>query len=128
MFPTVTLLYGSISAILVGVLGANLSLVRLKKGLYIGKEVDKHVHRMVRAHGNAAEWVPLLIVLLLLLELSGLKSPVLHALGGAIVAARLVHAAGVYAKVPRLSMLGATLTYCLVIGMSAQALLMHFRK
>jgi hypothetical protein len=128
MFPTVTLLYGSLSAILVGALGANLSLVRLRRGLYIGKEVDKQVQRMVRAHGNAAEWVPLLIVLLLLLELGGMRSPVLHALGGTIVAARLIHALGVYAKVPRLSMVGATITYFLVIGMSAQALLMHFRK
>jgi uncharacterized membrane protein YecN with MAPEG domain len=80
----------------------------------------------VRAHGNAAEWVPLGLLLLLMLELSRAAGSVaLHVLGGIFFLGRLVHAYGVYAKSP-VQGVGATINYLVLLVMSAWVIWFHF--
>lgn len=122
----VTLLYGSLSALLVGALGLNVSRVRGVKKCFVGDAPDAELTRVIRAHGNATEWVPLLIVLLLMLEIAGVSATVLHLFGGTLLAGRLAHAAGVLGKNP-LSVVGATVTYVLVVAMPVYGLILHFR-
>lgn len=57
--------------------------------------------RAIRAHGNFAEYVPFCLVVLGLLAAGGLAAPVLHALGGLLVAGRLLHAYSVLVHEPR---------------------------
>ncbi len=121
----VTSLYGGLCALLTVGLGLNVSVLRLRTGTYVGKELPKPLVRPVRAHGNAAEWVPLGIVLLAVLELSGASSGLLHVAGGTFLAARALHAFGVLAK-NRSGMAGATLTYLVVAAMGAEAIRLHF--
>jgi uncharacterized membrane protein YecN with MAPEG domain len=120
-----TLLYGGLNALLVTLLGINVSLVRMRDSIYAGAELPKGLLRKVRAHGNAAEWVPLGIVMLLVLELSGAGPLSLHVFGGAFLVARLLHALGFLARLPT-SVIGATLTYATLAGMSGYALWLHF--
>jgi len=82
--------------------------------------------RVIRAHGNCAEWAPALVLMLLLLELSGVAGLRLHLFGGAILLARIVHAAGVLLK-SSISVGGATLTYLLILAMPIYGLVLHFR-
>jgi len=51
----------------------------------------------MRRHANFAEWVPLALILIALLELNGARALGIHLLGAALVAARLVHAFGIRA-------------------------------
>lgn len=51
----------------------------------------------VRTFGNFTDYVPMALVLLLLLELSGVWQIVLHGLGIMLVAGRLFHASGLKA-------------------------------
>ena len=83
----VTLLYGGLSVLLVTLLGVNVSRLRgTAVGVYT--PLPAGLVRAVRAHGNAAEWVPLGIFLLLLLELSAAGSRfTLHLLGGSFAPA-----------------------------------------
>jgi len=57
-----------------------------------------HDHKAVllagRVHGNATEYVPILLILMALAELNGANYIMLHGLGGLIVIARLLHAWG----------------------------------
>jgi uncharacterized membrane protein YecN with MAPEG domain len=47
--------------------------------------------RRIRGHANFAEYVPLALVLMAVLELSHLSPLLLHALGVTLLAARLLH-------------------------------------
>jgi uncharacterized membrane protein YecN with MAPEG domain len=120
-----TLLYGGLNALLVTLLGINVSLVRLRDKIRVGAELPKPLLRKVRAHGNAAEWVPLGIVLLLVLEISGAGPKWLHLFGGAFLFSRLLHAFGFLSGI-RTSVWGATLNYVTLSGMSGYAVWLHF--
>ncbi len=122
----VTLLYGALVAILIGGLGVHVSRLRGKKGIYIGDAPDQELERAIRAHGNATEYAPFQLVLLLALELSGTGSIALHLIGGTIVLARVMHAVGVLAK-SRVQAVGAGLSYLLCFGLAAYALVVDFR-
>ncbi|MCB4821983.1 MAPEG family protein [Roseicella aerolata] len=82
------------------------------------------VERAVRAHGNCAEYVPLGLVLLGLLEGMGLPAWGVHALGTAFLAGRVLHAWGISQEpeVLRWRTLGMGLTFA-VLGAGAAALL-----
>jgi uncharacterized membrane protein YecN with MAPEG domain len=126
VLPGVTLLYGSLAALLLAALGLNVSRARGPKKAGITTAPDAELLRVIRAHGNSAEWTPMLILMLLILELCGTDHAKLHALGAAIVLARLLHAAGVLLKNP-VSVVGATLTYLLALAMPIYGLVLRFR-
>jgi uncharacterized protein len=123
----VTLLYGGLAGLLSTLLGVHVSLLRIKHKLYLGAQLPPQLNRAVRAHGNAAEYVAAGVVLMLVLELGGLGSAPLHALGGAFVLARVIHAAGLLGK-SSITTVGATLNYVTLGLMSCGAIYMHFMK
>jgi uncharacterized protein len=123
----VTLLYGGLNALLVVVLGFNVSRIRIATKTLAGLPQPQELTLPVRAHGNAAEWVPLGLVLLLALELSGAVSPFsLHLLGGLFFLARVLHAVGFYSRT-RLTVAGAALNYTVLAVMSIWAIVLRFR-
>jgi uncharacterized membrane protein YecN with MAPEG domain len=123
---SIALLYGSVVLLLVGGLGARVSMLRGQKNTYIGGNPDEQLLRAIRAHGNAIEYAPLQLLILLAMEWAGASSVLLHVFGGLIVLVRALHAAGVLSKTP-LSVVGATLNYLLCIGMAGYGLVLHFR-
>ncbi len=126
----VTLLYGGLLVVLVVLLGSWVSIKRLFLGskARLGKPTPDELTHVVRAHGNAAEWVPLGIVALLMLELSHAPSMWLHVCGGALLALRLAHAVYALNKGPfALAVPVAVLHYCLLGGMGLWAVILHFQ-
>jgi uncharacterized membrane protein YecN with MAPEG domain len=57
---------------------------------------DDILVRAIRAHGNAAEYMPLALLMLLLLALLGAPLLLIHALGIGLTAGRVFHAAGMF--------------------------------
>ena len=92
-FP-VTTLYAAILGILLVVLSDLVSRIRKKAKISLGSSGDPILERAVRAHGNFVEYVPLALILLLLLETQGAGTGMLHALGGTLLAGRLLHVYG----------------------------------
>jgi uncharacterized membrane protein YecN with MAPEG domain len=75
--------------------------------------------RLQRAHGNAVEHAPILLLALLLLELLGVGSPAVIGFGVAIVVARVAHATGIVLRSRHpLHIVGAALTYTLEVTMA----------
>jgi uncharacterized membrane protein YecN with MAPEG domain len=71
--------------------------VRVVRGRYrlkisLGDGSDPEMRALVRTHGNAAEFIPLGLVLLLIAELAGAAPLWLHVAGLVLVAGRLCHA------------------------------------
>ena len=123
----VTLLYGGLTALLVTFLGMNVS--RMRGSLKAGpRDMPAELVRPSRAHGNAAEWSALGILLLLVLELSqAAGSAVLHFFGGVFFLGRVFHAYGLYTKT-RLHVAGAAITYLVMLVMSVWAISFHFAR
>jgi uncharacterized membrane protein YecN with MAPEG domain len=60
----------------------------------LGHAGDKALERAIRVHGNFNEYVPLIGLLLVVLELKSAPAMVLHILGAALLVGRLLHAYG----------------------------------
>jgi uncharacterized protein len=68
--------------------------IRFRRGRRIdmGDGGERLLQRYLRGHGNFAEYAPLGLLLLLLLELGGWPTWLLHPLGLTLLAGRLAHA------------------------------------
>ena len=62
-----------------------------RKGVSLGDGGDPNLLRAIRGHANFAEYVPMALVMLGFLEVSHFSTLLLHALGIALVVARLLH-------------------------------------
>jgi uncharacterized membrane protein YecN with MAPEG domain len=95
---SVTLLYAGINALILVVLAMMTVRARVKTKTDIGSGDNEAMTKAVRAHGNAAEYVPLAVVLIGALEMAGAPVAFLHGLGGSLTVARLLHAQGIYSS------------------------------
>lgn len=88
----VTPLYAGILALLFLALSFRVVFRRRDQKINLGDGGDAEMQRRIRGHGNFAEYVPLVLLLMLLLELGG-TTPIwaLHAMGLTLVIARLLH-------------------------------------
>jgi uncharacterized membrane protein YecN with MAPEG domain len=64
---------------------------RRQGGITLGDGGDAGMLRVIRGHANFAEYVPLILLLMALLELGHTSAYLLHALGVALLVARLLH-------------------------------------
>lgn len=87
---SITLVYAGLLAIWFLVLSARVVQGRMK-GANLGDGGDAILLRRIRGHGNFAEYVPLILLLMAMLEYGGLQAWVLHVLGVTLVVARLLH-------------------------------------
>jgi hypothetical protein len=94
----VTLLYAGVNALILVALAMLTVRARVKTRTDIGTGESVAMTKAVRAHGNAAEYVPVAIILIGALELAGAPVALLHGLGGALTIGRLLHAQGLYSS------------------------------
>ena len=60
-------------------------------GVSLGDGGDQALLRRIRGHGNFAEYVPIILLMIAFLELNQLHPLVLHGLGLSLLVARLLH-------------------------------------
>jgi uncharacterized membrane protein YecN with MAPEG domain len=101
----------------------SLRVIRLRRqlGVGLGPGQDPRLLRAMRVHANFAEYVPLALLLLVMLELQAWPSLLLHALGALLVFGRCAHAFGVSQAQERfffrVSGMAATFTVLLVAAL-----------
>ena len=88
-------LYAALLALLFIYLSAQTIKVRRRVRVAVGDGGNSEMLRAMRVHANFAEYVPLTLVLLGMLELQASPAWVLHALGVLLLVARCSHAYGV---------------------------------
>jgi uncharacterized membrane protein YecN with MAPEG domain len=91
----VTMLYAALLGILLVMLSWGVSKVRLRERVSLGAGDVSDLESAIRAHGNFTEYVPFALVLLLLAESTATPFWLLHAMGGSLLAGRLLHAYGI---------------------------------
>ena len=88
---TVTPLYAGLLALLFFAL--SLRVVQMRgTGISLGDGGNTAMLRRIRGHANFAEYVPLILLMMAMLELSKFSIYLLHAMGITLFVARLLHA------------------------------------
>ncbi len=121
MTGSITALYAGILALLIVALGINVTVHRVKLGVSLGDGDNPQMRRMIRIHGNAVEYLPLALLLMLLYELTGGAHIMLHIAGIALVAGRLLQSWGMWStELPGLGRrAGQTLTWLTIAVLAA---------
>ncbi len=90
----ITPLFTGLLALLYLVLTTRVVRARASERIGLGDRGNARLLRRMRAHGNFAEYVPIALLLLLMLELTGAAPWLLWTLGAALLGGRLAHAYG----------------------------------
>ena len=90
MSVSITAIYAGVLALIIVALGINVTVHRAKLSVPLGDGGKPQMLRMIRLHGNACEYIPLALLLMLAYELNGGMHIALHAAGIALVAGRLI--------------------------------------
>jgi len=113
----VTSFFAGLAALGVALLGFNVAFYRYRAKVSYGDQGDKALLARVRAHGNYIEYVPIALIALGLIELSGSSTWMVWALGGSFAVARFAHAAGLLRRALPVRVFGATLTFLTLAAM-----------
>ncbi len=89
---TITLLYAGLLAFWFLILSIRVISGRTGKGNpSLGDGGDSNMLRRIRGHGNFAEYVPITLMLIGFLEISGQASWVIHTIGSTLLIGRVLH-------------------------------------
>ncbi len=121
MTPRISLLIASLHVLLYLVLTFRVVLHRNAYKVGVGTGGDAALTRKVRVHGNFAEYVPLTLLMLALLELAAVSTTWLWTFGIALLLARVLHAIGLGGSAGYSfgRFAGAALTFVVLLAMAA---------
>lgn len=91
---SISMLYAGLLTLLFFALSVNIIRLRWRDRVGLGTGDSQDLKVAVRIHGNFSEYVPLLLLLLVMMELQGASAALLHGLGAALFVARICHALG----------------------------------
>lgn len=100
----ITPLYAAIIGILFLVLTVRVIRYRRSNQIGLGDGGDKGLLKRSRAHANCAEFAPLGLLLMFLVEETGSQAWVVHAIGILLVVGRIAHGYGFSASPPVMSL------------------------
>jgi uncharacterized membrane protein YecN with MAPEG domain len=128
--PAITSAYLGILALLYAGLGLQVSRLRRGNRVLFGDGGNIKLRSAIRAHANFSEYVPITVLMVGLLEMSGMPALWVHLLMAALLVARLAHPLGMYVG-PRslqfqICRVGGILLTLLVLIVSAVLLLVRF--
>ena len=118
MMP-VTLVTASILALICMVLAARVMHGRVKYRVAMGDADNAEMVVRMRTHANFVEYVPLILILMGILEISEANPMVLMTIGGLLVIFRVMHAFGMPRPVPNIWRAGGALGTYLILGVVA---------
>ena len=122
----ITALYAGPLALLLLVLSARVITYRRSNKLGLGDHGDKSLLKRMRAQANCAEYVPIGVLLMLLVELQDAPTLLVHLIGVLLLAGRLMHGFGFSASPPRMNLrvggMMLTLVSIALAAVSAMAL------
>jgi hypothetical protein len=116
----ITALYASICGLLLVFMAVRVSYARGKQKVDLGDGGKEAMLRAIRIHGNAAEYIPISLLLLFFLEMQGSAHWFLHVCGIALLISRLLHMQGLMqaATLTPGRLAGAGLGWALIVVMS----------
>jgi uncharacterized membrane protein YecN with MAPEG domain len=96
--PSITATYVAVLALVYTALAIQVVRLRRRGRVSFGYGGSVELRSAIRTHAHFAEYVPLIALMSAMLEGSGLAATKVHVLMGTLLAARLLHPLGMYAK------------------------------
>ena len=121
----ITGFYAGILALIFLVLSMRVVMLRISSQTQYGDGGNEILLRRVRIHGNFAEYIPLALILMAILDYQNLSVTLLHFFGITLVVGRLLHAFALTNGVTALRAIGVVATIA-VIAIEAILAIMHF--
>ena len=90
----VTSLYAGLMAFMLLVLTIRVVRTRREKKIGILSGGDQEMAQAIRVHGNFTEYVPMVLILMIITELNDIPVLFLHAMGVVLLSSRFIHAIG----------------------------------
>lgn len=115
----ISALYAGILALLIVWLSFNVIKLRRANKVILGDGGVPQLQNAIRAQGNATEYIPITLILLILLELSGANAWFVHVGGIAIIIGRVIHAKGLLSESLGYRVLGMQVTFFTIIGLAS---------
>jgi uncharacterized membrane protein YecN with MAPEG domain len=129
MILPITLTLAGAAAILHIWLAGRVSRLRRQFKIGLGDGGNEALLRRIRAHGNYAENMPIVLILIALIELAGGDRRILWGMGIAFILARIVHAFGMDSPARlRLRMIGMVVSTLVLLGLAGWALSFAYRQ
>lgn len=122
----VTSVYAGLLTFVFLVLSARVVRYRRSQKVSVGDHGDKGMIKRMRAQANCAEYMPIGLILLGLIEMQGTPIYVVHGLGVALTLGRVLHGFG-FSSTPQVfwaRISGMLLTLCM-LALSALGLVFH---
>lgn len=110
--------YAGALALLIVWLSLQVIKARRSKKVSLGDGGEPELRTAIRAQGNAVEYIPISLILLVLLEMDGAHAALLHVGGVGMLAGRLLHAKGLLTNSLRYRVLGMQWTINTLIGLA----------
>jgi uncharacterized membrane protein YecN with MAPEG domain len=95
--PSITACYLAVLALLYVALSLQVIRLRRSHRAAFGDSDSAALRSAIRAHAHFAEYVPITVLMVAMLEMAGASALRVHGLMGALVLARLLHPLGMYA-------------------------------
>ena len=122
--PTILPIYAALMAIMFVVLSIRTIRQRRQLKINLGDAGNKDMQRAMRVHANFAEYVPLSLLMIYLVEQSGVYAWFVHALCMGLLVGRVSHAYGVSQQRENFAfrVTGMYLTFTVLIACAAHLL------
>jgi len=121
----ITALYAGLLGLLFVALSVRVVVsVRAKGNVLYGDGGNPEFNTIVRGQANFAEYVPIALILMGLVEMEGASNTVMHAMGIGLLAGRIVHPMGLTNNpgVNPLRVIGTTLSWLVIVVASVLAI------
>ncbi len=121
-------IYAGFSALLIVWLSLNVIKLRRTNKVSLGDGGVVQLQSAIRAHGNAAEYIPISLILLYLLEAGGVHALLVHLSGVCILLGRSLHAKGLLSDTMRYRVAGMQITIFTLAGLASANIVIGFLK
>ncbi|SJM89591.1 MAPEG family protein [Crenothrix polyspora] len=108
-------IYAALSALWIVWLSFGVIKVRRAKQVKLGDGNEPELQAAIRAHGNATEYIPISLILLVLLDVNKAPGLLIHVGGCLIVAGRIVHAKALLSDNLQFRVLGMQITLITIV-------------
>jgi uncharacterized protein len=123
-----TSIYAGLCGLLMAWLALQAIKVRRANKVRLGDGGNFELQSAIRAHGNFAEYMPIVLIMLFLLEFNGAPVLVIHVIGIAFLVGRWKHAQGLLKNDLRKRVMGMGFTLNILIGLAIANLVMAVLK
>ena len=111
----ITAVFAALLALMLVGTSVRVTVLRARKKISFFDGGDPELGRAMRAQGNFIEYVPMALLLMALIEWTGAAPWAVYLFGAALLAARVIHAWGLYADVFNARVAGTSLTWLLLV-------------